>query len=145
MAWLWASLGGGLAVFLLDQASKYVLAWVNTPLVLGHVQLGIFPNAAGAFGVSWPVPLLLAGAVAVLTVLVYLGITQQRASARMAAAVAVAGGMSNLFDRLMFGFVRDVAAVDSLTFNLADIAIVTGILWLLAMIWRRQVVDSNAS
>lgn len=46
--------------------------------------------------------------------------------------LVVGGGVSNLIDRLVYGGVRDIWQLPLLpTFNLADVAIMVGVLWIL--------------
>jgi len=49
--------------------------------------------------------------------------------------LVVAGGVSNIWDRLAYGGVVDWLHLGFLSFNLADMMIVAGSLWLIKEVW----------
>lgn len=121
---------GGL-VILIDLLSK---SWANGHLTgsraVGPVTLQIAHNAGISWGVLGAQPALATTASIIgLAVLAFLArIT--RPAVRVALAIATAGGLSNLIDRLMHGSVTDWIHVAGYapTFNLADIAVRGGLL-----------------
>ena len=50
----------------------------------------------------------------------------------------VAGGASNILDRVQLGYVRDPLVLGSLYFNVADICIAIGILWAIYTLYANQ-------
>jgi lipoprotein signal peptidase len=150
------SLGICAAILVLaaDQASKW---WILTGLDLPRVrQIVLLPvlnltmvwNRGVTFGLldgfgSWSYLLLAAVALAVV---VALGVWLRRAESRIVAAAlgAIAGGaIGNVIDRLRFGAVVDF--VDAhigdwhwYVFNIADSAIVCGVIVLILESWFRH-------
>ena len=135
---------------LLDQASKLYLLFVvdlaNNPLRLGPffdfvltrntgISYGLF-QTEGAFG-QW----LLLGfkALAVLLLWLWLARAQSRLSA-LALGLIIGGAVGNAIDRLAYGWVADFVffhisngnwRFNWYVFNLADVAIVAGVIGLL--------------
>jgi lipoprotein signal peptidase len=66
------------------------------------------------------------GALVVLVPLIMMVCRQQNKKIMLATTVVVAGGVSNLVDRIALGAVRDIFLVGTFAFNVADIAIVVG-------------------
>lgn len=50
----------------------------------------------------------------------------------------IAGGASNILDRIQLGYVRDPLVVGSLYFNVADICIAIGIIWALYVLYMKN-------
>ncbi len=50
----------------------------------------------------------------------------------------VAGGASNMLDRIQLGYVRDPLVLGSLHFNIADICIAIGIIWTLYVLYAKN-------
>lgn len=137
-----------LILIVIDQLSKYWALYA-----LAHRDITIFPglnlhlsyNTGVSFGMFsggggigfWVLTLILASALAALAYYTFL---QQRAGARtaMGYAFVLAGGVSNLIDRFMHGAVIDfidcsIGSWHWPTFNLADIFIVGGVVYIF---WR---------
>ena len=122
---------GAAIVALLDLASKAAaVRYIDDPVELtGFLSLTVVRNPGVAFGLgtALPTPLLLGvtiGVALMLAWLVFTGFVQQR----FAAALILGGAVANIVDRAGDGSVVDVIDVGWWpTFNLADIAIVTGV------------------
>ena len=101
-----------------------------------------FFNEAAAF--SLPVPniaVMLFGLVVVLGITVAL-VRSRSWRTRVPLLLMLAAGLGNLAQRVRYGGVYDPIAVGSAVFNLFDIAIGIGALWLLVVVWRsRHTVD----
>lgn len=122
---------GAVIVASLDLASKAAaVRYIDDPVELtGFLSLTVVRNPGVAFGLgtALPTPLLLGvtiGVALLLGWLVFTGHLQQR----FAAALILGGAVANIVDRAGDGSVVDVIDVGWWpTFNLADIAIVTGV------------------
>lgn len=129
-----------LAVLLvfLDQAVKFA---VRANLELGqsvpflpHVlDLAYVQNTGAAFSIleshTWLLTLVSLAVVLVLCLLVVKGFFRN-ALGRWAAALVLAGGMGNLIDRAVFGFVTDMfmtTFIDFPVFNVADCCVTVGV------------------
>lgn len=132
----WVLVGAG-AVVILDQATKSVAVRLLSPVgVAGARQSRVFKLAANEGSLlgrapSVPALLVLWTTTLMCTVLV-LAAGAASPSHRLAAAglvVALGGATSNLLDRVGRGAVIDFIALGWWpTFNLADVAIVAGVL-----------------
>jgi signal peptidase II len=126
------------AVVALDQLSKWI---VDSEIARGE-ELELLPflalentrNTGIAFGLAGDAsPLLIAGTVAVVIVLMGLLVAQaRRPGIWIAAGLLVGGALGNLADRVREGAVIDFIELPAWpTFNLADVAIVAGVAVLL--------------
>ncbi len=125
------------AIVALDQISK-VLVRARIPefgavrLLPGVVHLTYVQNTGAAFssflGQRW----LLVGVTAVFLALVLVALLKNwmpHPLARWSFVAIIAGGIGNLIDRVAFGYVTDMFAVDFMdfaVFNVADIFVVCG-------------------
>ena len=137
-------LAAGLIILAADQASKW---WIQEVLHLRQPgdQIVLLPvlnfsfvqNRGVTFGLfnnlgDWSSVLL---TVVALAVVVALGVWLRRAESRLVAAALgciIGGAVSNVIDRLRFGYVVDfihahIGDVSWYVFNLADAAIVCGV------------------
>lgn len=134
-----------LAVFLLDQASKYLVVFalglreqlsldvlppfVNFRMAWNQgVNFGLFANDAGVM--RW---LLTGVAIAIVAaVLIWVARGRHRALVRVSAGVLVGGALGNAVDRVLYGAVADFLNMsccgfdNPYSFNVADIAIFAG-------------------
>ena len=140
---------GAAIVALLDLASKAAaVRYIDDPAELtGFLSLTVVRNPGVAFGLGTelPTPLLLGitiGVALLLGWLVFIGQLQQR----FAAALILGGAVANIADRAGDGSVVDVIDVGWWpTFNLADVAIVTGVGLMLLQSFRSEGNDEPAT
>ena len=122
---------GAAAVALVDLASKAAaVRYIDDPVELtGLLSLTVVRNPGVAFGLgtALPAPLLLGITIGVALLLGWLVVTGHLQH-RFAAALILGGAVANIVDRAGDGSVVDVIDIGWWpTFNLADIAIVTGV------------------
>ena len=101
-----------LSGFTLDQIIKLVISHWFPQLVVGNLSgvLGIVPAGWSMIGLGG--------------ILVWIGVSN---SWSLGAALILAGGISNLFDRILWGQVIDYLGFFKLTvFNLADVLLIIG-------------------
>ncbi len=133
------------AVFGADRASKLLITRILQPgevvEITSFFNLVLVYNPGVSFGLlgglgavaPW---LLVALALVISALLVHWGRREERPAARLALWTILGGALGNVYDRVRFG-----AVVDYLdfhlgewhwpAFNLADVAVVGGVLWLL--------------
>lgn len=123
LAWTTAIAG---IIVVVDQLSKLAASWSGR---LGHAVVPVTnPRfSLGLAGASTPVMAL----VSAVGIVVLGGYTTRRAlhghCPLWVPGVMVGGALSNLADRLVLGSVRDFLAVQSVVLNLADVAVVVGL------------------
>lgn len=138
LRWL-ASVGG--AVFVFDQALKALIRWSlplggTYPLLPGVLQLSHVRNTGAAFSLFQEEPIGLLVVSCVLYVLVLLYSVRKPHLSRLetlSLGIILGGAGGNLLDRVLWGGVVDyidVVAIHYPVFNLADTAIVFGMLGL---------------
>jgi signal peptidase II len=154
----WAILAGAAGlVFVLDQASKaWVMgrldwgeSWYIIPVLRGFFSLTLISNTGAAFGTLKDQGTLLSllAIVVVAGILVYQRqLTAQQGWLRLSLGLQLGGAAGNLADRLRLGYVVDFLdfyVIDPRgvshhwpAFNVADSAIVLGVLLLATLLWR---------
>ena len=108
------------------------------------LNTGVFLSLGHALSPAMRFWLFVVGVGAVLTTLLALTLKDQRFRTAEVAAVAaiVGGGIGNLVDRVQLGAVRDflnvgIGSLRTGIFNVADMAITCGALWLLLSSFRK--------
>lgn len=108
----------------------------DAPVPLGPLELRLGFNSGVAFGIGAGAPGWLVLTVTGL-ILAALLLAALRLPPWPAAGLVVGGGVANLADRAADGTVTDFLSVGWWpTFNLADAALVIGVLWLALHAWR---------
>ena len=132
-----------LTIFLvvLDQVSKYLVR-ANIPLgghvpFLPHVlELTYVQNTGAAFSILNQHTWVLTAASAVIVVVMIVALRKRFVTHPMGVlpvVLVIAGGIGNLIDRVIFGYVTDMFAtlfMNFAVFNVADICITVGAFWL---------------
>ena len=136
-----------LAVLLVaaDQAVKFAVRsnfelGGSIPFIPGVLDLTYVQNTGAAFSIlrthTWLLTLTSAAVILVMCWLIIKGFFQN-ALGRWAAVLVLAGGMGNLIDRAVFGFVTDMLKtvfIDFPIFNVADCCVTIGVPLLLLYI-----------
>lgn len=134
-----------LSVFLLDRMSKYLaLAWLEVgqtwPVLPGFFHLTLVQNPGAAFGLLPYRTLFFIAATAlaiILLVLAALYLSPRERALQIALALLAGGALGNFYDRLSVGYVVDFLDFRIWpVFNLADVAIVAGLVLFLINIKR---------
>lgn len=126
------------ALVALDQLVKYLVRaniplGGNVPFIPYILDLTYVQNTGAAFSLlrqhTWLLTLTSAVVVLVMCRLIVKGFFQNRLGL-FSAALVLAGGMGNLIDRAVFGFVTDMfqtVFMDFAVFNVADCCITVGV------------------
>lgn len=125
--------------FILDRILKQLfLGFLRTDsweFLSGWFSLGFYKNYGIAFGILLPQPLIIVLSVLILVFITWLIIgilIKKELMLAVALIFILAGAVSNLWDRIVYGFVIDYFNFSGLTvFNLADCLISMGVLILL--------------
>lgn len=121
----------GVLAFLLDRITK-----------LGIIASGeeFSKNPGIAFGIADTVPGILFFLIALgLIVLIYFGkeLDLTKKSNQIGIGLVLGGGVSNILDRIFYGYVIDFIDIFSIsTFNFADLAIIIGSIVLVVYVWN---------
>lgn len=134
------------ALVALDQLVKYLVrAHIplggNAPFLPFILDLTYVQNTGAAFSLlrqhTWLLTLTSALVVLAMCALIVKGFFKN-ALGRWAAALVLAGGMGNLIDRVLFGFVTDMfqtTFMDFAVFNVADCCITVGVPLMVLYVW----------
>lgn len=116
--------------FIADRIIKYFASSIS--IGGGFVKIGLYKNFAGAF--SLPISGMIYNIIGIILLLVFIFLffhTTNRLK-KIAYALIIFGGVSNIFDRLFFGYVIDyIQIIGRSFFNLADVMLVIGVAILL--------------
>jgi len=141
---IWAAL-----VLVLDQFSKYFVQQFmaegeSIPVIPGIFHITLYKNPGAAFGIfahQTTFFIFITIVVMALIIYFYFQIPKNRVLARIALALQFGGAAGNLIDRLLKGYVVDFIDFRIWpVFNLADSAIVVGVIFLSWEIlrWREE-------
>ncbi|MDD4477082.1 MAG: signal peptidase II [Patescibacteria group bacterium] len=125
----------GLFLFL-DRFLKWQAAngWTEKKLINEYLGWQPYFNSGIAFGLpmtAWLILVLSAIIISLIIYFIYLNLKTANTSSRLVSfslSLALAGALSNFFDRLVYGHTVDYLSVFTSIFNLADILIVMGFL-----------------
>ena len=126
-------------IFLLDRLTKI---WTqrslgpgeSLPIIRDILHLTYIENTGAAFGLLRGSGLFLMSfsALSVMVLTVYLWRRGERGAAAAGWLLVLAGAAGNLYDRVCYGYVVDMIDLRVWpVFNVADIAITTGVAWVL--------------
>lgn len=145
------SIAGAVALIALDQITKYLatvyLAPVGTmPFLPGVMQLMYVLNDGAAFSLlaGNRIFLIAVTSLALLALLWYLFCSKKVTNRweRLALVLILSGGIGNLIDRILHGYVVDFFAVtfmDFAVFNVADCYVTVGVILLILVVIRGEV------
>lgn len=132
----------------LDQIVKYLVRaniplGTSIPFLPYLLDLTYVQNTGAAFSLlrqhTWLLTLISAAVVLVMCWLIVKGFFRNPLG-RWAAALVLAGGMGNLIDRVLLGYVTDMfqtVFMDFAVFNVADCCITIGVPLLFLYVWRQ--------
>lgn len=133
-----------LAVIVLDQASKYmvrmnIMLGDTIPLIDNFLNITYVRNTGGAFSLlSGRLFVLIPFTILVIILMLAFLIKEQKKLSlgkKISSALVISGGIGNLIDRMVLGYVTDFIDVWKWpVFNIADISITVGCLLLIIFI-----------
>ena len=121
----------------------------SVPFIPGVLELTYVQNTGAAFSIlrshTWLLTLTSAAVVLAVCCLIVRGFFKN-ALGRWAAVLVLAGGVGNLIDRAVFGFVTDMLKttfIDFPVFNVADCCITVGVPLLFLYVWLHVGVEGK--
>lgn len=121
----------------------------SVPFIPGVLELTYVQNTGAAFSIlrshTWLLTLTSAAVVLAVCCLIVRGFFKN-ALGRWAAVLVLAGGVGNLIDRAVFGFVTDMLKttfIDFPVFNVADCCITVGVPLLFLYVWLHVGVEEK--
>ena len=121
----------------------------SVPFIPGVLELTYVQNTGAAFSIlrshTWLLTLTSAAVVLAVCWLIVRGFFKN-ALGRWAAVLVLAGGVGNLIDRAVFGFVTDMLKttfIDFPVFNVADCCITVGVPLLFLYVWLHVGVEEK--
>lgn len=140
-------------LILLDQATKlmvqqHMYRGQTIELVQNILSLTYLENPGAAFGIfPYRTTLFIIVTLAVIAFIFYYfkNLPRQYFLMRLGLALQLAGAIGNLIDRVRTGYVIDFIdlAFWPPIFNVADVAIVVGIIIFVCSFWRKEIVIDN--
>lgn len=135
-----------------DQVVKYIAStnWINGEIQNAILNLSYYENSFMIGNISFNWLLVIISIILIIAfVLFFLNQYTKRVRTRMNLVIftlIIAGGISNLIDRIARGFVIDYVELnyflEGIVFNLADVFIVVGIILLIGM-YAITITDDN--
>lgn len=121
----------------IDQIIKYFVALNNTNLSLNLIEINYTENTGMAYGIfnNSLMLIILSNIAIIAAILAYLVLRKNKSNLTInGMALILAGGISNLIDRIMRGFVIDYIDINNIinfpVFNISDICITIGVIFL---------------
>lgn len=140
----------GITIILLDQLTKILLLNKNITIIPCFINFTYTENTGAAFGIgsSNIIMVIIVNIIILGFVIKFLKDNSERINFLISIPLIaiLAGGISNLIDRLCRGFVIDFIDVNIFNFpnfNIADISIVLGIFTLIAVITKQIIVEKK--
>lgn len=128
--------------FLLDRILKFLAlnGWRAKKMIGPMLGWEPFANGGAAFGLPVPNWLIAAVTVPMIGAVAYLFFKSKNQAMRVALAAILLGALSNLFDRLAFGYVVDYFRVLTGVINLGDIMIIVGLILLVKRMRKKTTI-----
>lgn len=115
-------------IILVDQLTKAIVSSMTDPVTIGPLYIGQVVNPNGFLGAKFSnLLLILIGVLIIIGLGIWLVASAGRRTVQLGIWLVLAGAVSNLLDRVVYGGVVDIIQIAGLShFNLADVSIVAG-------------------
>lgn len=130
----------GLIIIIVDQLSKILIINKNISIIPNFFNLTYTKNLGGAFGFGKQQIIFLLSAILTIGIIIYLIKNKSKIINYIPFILIISGSIGNLIDRIFRGYVIDFIDVNIFNFpnfNIADICIVIGIMWLIINIIKK--------
>lgn len=124
----------GLIIVIVDQLSKILIINKNISIIPNFLNFTYTENLGGAFGLGKQQIIFLLSLVLTIGIIIYLIRNRSKIINYIPFILIISGSIGNLIDRVFRGYVIDFIDVNIFNFpnfNIADICIVIGIIWLI--------------
>ena len=137
-------------IIFLDQITKMILIDKNINIIPGFLRFNYTENIGVAFniGSNYIVMIMLVDIIILGLIIKFIKENELNLKILLSLFIILAGGISNLVDRLFRGYVVDFIDINLFnfpSFNLADISIVLGIIALVCVILKSIIVEEKKS
>ena len=127
-----------LLIILFDQATKIILINQNITIIPNFLSFNYTQNTGAAFniGTNNIITIIIINVIIIGLIIKFIKDNDLHIGVLFSLFIVLAGGISNLIDRIFRGFVIDFIDVNILNFpnfNIADICIVLGIIFLIVI------------
>jgi signal peptidase II len=138
-------------IFVLDQVSKQIFRDFPTdvidPSVARYFNIVQHHNTGAIANIPVPLPLLIGISIAILFFIIHAfrdAVSRNNRHAAYALACVFGGALSNLYNRVSVGYVFDwILLFGQSAINIADIAIVLGVVWYLVAMRNTQSISAT--
>ena len=124
----------GIIIILIDQIAKVLVIYKNIDIIPNLLSLSYTENRGGAFGICENNTILIFSIILIIAIIIFLIKERKKMKLFIPCILILSGSFGNLIDRVLRGYVIDFIKINILNFpcfNIADIAIVLGIIWLI--------------
>ncbi len=133
-----------LLIILFDQVTKMILINQNITIIPNFLSFNYTQNTGVAFniGTNNIITIIIINVIIIGLIIKFIKDNDLNIGALISLFIVLAGGISNLIDRLFRGFVIDFIDVNIFNFpnfNIADICIVLGIVFLIFIIIKSTI------
>lgn len=127
-----------LLIILFDQVTKMILINQNITIIPSFLSFNYTQNTGAAFniGTNNIITIIIINVIIIGLIIKFIKDNDLHIGALLSLFIVLAGGISNLIDRIFRGFVIDFIDVNIFNFpnfNVADICIVLGIIFLIVI------------
>ena len=127
-----------LLIILFDQVTKMILINQNITIIPNFLSFNYIQNTGAAFniGTNNIITIIIINVIIIGLIIKFIKDNDLHIGALFSLFIVLAGGISNLIDRIFRGFVIDFIDVNIFNFpnfNVADICIVLGIIFLIVI------------
>ena len=131
----------GIVIIVLDQITKMLLIDKYITLIPNILNFTYTKNYGMAFGMGSGKIIVFINIIFILAIILYLIINRKKIHEFMPYFIILGGAIGNLFDRIFRGYVIDYIDVNLFNFpnfNIADICITLGIIYLIYTIVKEK-------
>ena len=127
----------GIILLVLDQISKFLMINRIISIIPNFLSLTYTTNNGAAFGISNTETALPISIVIIVVIVIFLFLQKDQSTNPMPYILILSGSLGNLIDRIFRGYVIDFIDINLFNFpnfNIADICIVFGFIYLIYII-----------
>ena len=130
----------GIIIIIVDQLSKVLMINKSITLIPNFLNFTYTENLGGAFGLGKQQIIFLLSLILTIGIIIYLIKNKSKIINYIPFILIISGSIGNLIDRVFRGYVIDFIDVNIFNFpnfNIADICVVIGVIWLIINILRK--------
>ena len=136
----------GIVIVIIDQLSKFLVIDKNISIIPNFIEFNYTQNTGGAFGIGRINFILIISIIIIIEIIVFLIKENTKITNYIPFVLLLSGSIGNLIDRIFKGYVIDFIDINILdfpNFNIADISIFSGVIFLLYIILLKSTNDNE--